>query len=172
MSDEIQWMVEQVTTNQSSDEKQPNNHKAQVATNNLNELNIAVIHSIDKAVSLLSENIGDESRYLLFEWQQAKSCLTVVVTDDTKSIDSPQKVVLEMTNWTSIADDVVGSAGSAGFAESDRLTESAHANQLAEVFTQTLREWIHNYLTTSAGFMKYSLIAIFHADSRKKTVLL
>lgn len=165
MSNEIQWAVEQVTTNQVANEQQSTIHRAQVVSKNINELNVAVIHGIDRAVSLLQENIGDDSRYLLFEWQQAKSCLNAVVTDDAKSADSPHKVVLEMPYWSSIADGILDSDGPIE-------TDGKQAEQLAEVFAQTLREWIHNYLTTSTGFMNYSLIAIFHADSRKKTVLL
>jgi hypothetical protein len=123
------------------------------------ELKIAVIETIDKANSLLLENIGDESRYLLFEWDINHSELTVVVTDDTKRTDSKHIVKCTMSTLAKNMD--VLEAASKDNWESK-----------TQEFAETVRDWIHNYLTTCGAFMQFSLIAIFHCDSRDKTRLL
>lgn len=105
---------------------------------------LAIKKTVDKAISILGDNIIDNSRYFLCEWQPQTASLTIVVTDDTKKHDAKYKVKCTLTcvdkNTDELSDDV--------------------------------RHWIHNYLTTHAGFMQFSLIAIFHSSSRNSTVLL
>ena len=45
-----------------------------------------------KAISLLNDNIQDESLYLLFEWNPQASSLNVVVTDASKQQNAPISV--------------------------------------------------------------------------------
>ncbi len=131
--------------------------KRQISTNNQCEIisatvensqreliHLAIKNTVDKAVSLLADNIKDNSRYFLCEWEPLINCLTIVVTDDSKTIDGNTAV---------------------------KLTLSASPKNNEEL-TDDVRHWIHNYLTTHAGFMQFSLIAIFHSSSRNKTILL
>jgi hypothetical protein len=156
MNSLFEWVVDH---NESPSNANLKGHSAQCVVHRAHsqgftesELNSAVIHCIDKAVSLLSENISDESRYFLFEWDASHSCLSVVVTDDTKKKDESQVVTMQLNDWSKMNSD--------------------DPSFVREHFSEILREWIHNYLTTCGGFMKYSLIAIFHSDTRNKTVLL
>ena len=43
---------------------------------------------VEKSISLLQDNINNESLYLLFEWCASSSVLSIVVTDSSKEIDS------------------------------------------------------------------------------------
>lgn len=120
------------------------------ATLNSNEKSMihhAVKQTIDKAVSILTTNINDASRYFLCEWDNANASLTVVVTDDSKTDDAKGSVKCQ-------------------FVSSNQLDK--HSAEFAD----DIRHWIHNYLTTHKGFMQYSLIAVFHNSSRKNTILL
>ena len=60
------------------------------------KIKLAIINCIDKAVKLLPKNIGDDSRYFLFEWNVVNSTLTIVVTDDSKENDSRHVVKCTM----------------------------------------------------------------------------
>ena len=122
-------------------------------------LKLAVIDCINKAVELLPKNINDNSRYFLFEWDIVYSTLTVVTTDDSKESDSRHIVKCIM----STLDERMNNLASTSEEKWEVKTEE---------FSQLVRGWIHNYLTTCNGFMKYSLIAIFHNESRKNTKLL
>jgi len=55
-------------------------------------IRLALGECVEKSISLLSANIEDESLYLLFEWCTSSSVLSIVVTDSSKKIDSPQVV--------------------------------------------------------------------------------
>ena len=123
------------------------------------ELKSAIIDCIDKAVELLPQNIGDDSRYFLFEWDLVYSTLTVVVTDDSKENDSRHVVKCIM----STLDEKMSELAST----SERTWEAK-----TKEFSELVKGWIHNYLTTCSGFMKYSLIAIFHNESRENAKLL
>ena len=134
-------------------------HSASIEEASEAGLKVAVIDSIDKATSLLSDNIGDDSRYLLFEWDVNNSALTVVVTDDDKKHDSKHIVKCTMSSH----------------AKNMKTLETASKDDWelkAQEVADYVRESIHNYLTTCRAFMQFSLIAIFHSDSRNKTRLL
>lgn len=45
-----------------------------------------------KAISLLTNNIDDDSLYLLFEWNPLTSAINIVVTDSQKVKDAEQQV--------------------------------------------------------------------------------
>jgi hypothetical protein len=108
--------------------------------------NPIISQCIDKATSLLADNLTDESRYLMFEWQKENHELTLLVTDDAKAKDSIHIVKCQITG----------------------LTNQIRRSELS----QQLKETIHNYLTTCSGFMQYSLIAVFHDSSRDSTTLI
>jgi len=134
-------------------------HLANIEELSKAKLKLGVIDCIDKATSLLSKNIGDDSRYLMFEWNVADSVLVVVVTDDAKENDSEHVVKCSMTSH---ADEMK---------KVEAISVSEWENKTQE-FSETVRDWIHNYLTTCAAFMQFSLIAVFHNESRKQTRLL
>ena len=106
------------------------------------EMQQAIDSCIEKACGLLEHNIRDESRYLLFGWEPGTSTLSIVVTDDEKACDSPHTV---------------------------RCHFIANAEQLDP---EDIQYWIKDYLTTCAPFLRYSLIAAFHRESRASCVLL
>ena len=82
-----------------------------------------------------------------------------MVTDDSKEKDSRHVVKCIMSTLD------------------DKMNELASSSEdtweaKTEEFSELVKGWIHNYLTTCSGFMKYSLIAIFHNESRENTKLL
>jgi hypothetical protein len=157
----LNWVEDKSTLDTSADAQGVEQvvHSASIEEASEAGLKVAVIDSIDKANSLLSDNIGDDSRYLLCEWDVNNSTLTVVVTDDDKKNDSRQVVKCTMSSH----------------AKNMKALEISSKDEW-EVKTQEVadfvRESIHNYLTTCREFMLFSLIAIFHCESRDKTRLL
>ncbi|MFC1749891.1 hypothetical protein ACFL2V_13915 [Pseudomonadota bacterium] len=127
---------------------------------NSNELIFeALTQATDKALSLLSSNVKDSSRYFMFEWDVVYSILTIVVTDELKEKDSQAVVKLSMLGM----DDVLMKLQ----AESEEAWESK-----AEEYSSMVRHHVRDYLTTSNEFLQYSLIAIFHDGTREDAVLL
>ena len=112
--------------------------------------------STEKAISLLKENIQDDSLYLLFEWDQLTCTLCVIVTDATKTHDCPTIVKNHFPTLES------------NFAALTSNEKDFRCNEL----TDSIQFWLHDYLTTCNAFLHYSLVAIFHSDSRNNTVLL
>lgn len=104
----------------------------------------------DKAIGLLNTNIQDDSLYLLFEWNETLATLNIVVTDATKQNDAPQTVSCEFPNVAQLQVD----------------PDQRVAN------TDSIKFWLHDYLTTCTAFFSYSLVAIFHSSTRKNTELL
>lgn len=104
----------------------------------------------DKAIGLLNANIQDDSLYLLFEWNETLATLNIVVTDATKQNDAPQTVSCEFPNVALLQVD----------------PDQRVAN------TDSIKFWLHDYLTTCTAFFSYSLVAIFHSSTRKNTELL
>jgi len=117
----------------------------------------AVQESIEKAVSFLPDNVADESRYFLFEWDITHSALTIVVTDDTKINDAKFVVKCCM----SALDQEINSI------ESD----SAKKEKVLE-HSDFIKYKIKDYLTTCSSFMQFSLVAVFHNKTREKVELL
>jgi hypothetical protein len=102
------------------------------------------------AIKLLADNIQDDSLYLLFEWNNSLSQLQIVVTDSTKTKDAPQQI-------------------SATFHLNSTSTISSNpTNSIAD----QVKFWLHDYLSSCTEFLRYSLVAIFHASDRNNTELL
>ncbi len=120
------------------------------------ELKLDLEACAGKAISLLKENIQDESLYLMFEWSPSNSILTVVLTDATKQQDACQSVV---------------GIFSALNLKLNQLTQLAYVEQ-TQTHTELIRFWLYDYLTTCTEFFKYSLVAIFHSGSRNESELL
>jgi hypothetical protein len=108
--------------------------------------------SADKAIQLLKQNIQDDSLYLLFEWSVSEAKLNIVVTDANKTQDAPESVCCV---FSSLAIELA------------RENEDQRLN-----YVESVKFWLHDYLTTCTAFFSYSLVAIFHSSSRNNTELL
>lgn len=104
----------------------------------------------DKAIGLLKTNIQDDSLYVLFEWNEELAQLKIVVTDAAKKNDTQESVCCTFPN---LALGLVN--------QEQRVT-----------YTDTIKFWLHDYLTTCTAFFSYSLVAIFHSSTRDNTELL
>ena len=116
----------------------------------------AVDDTIEKAVKLLTENIKDDSRYFLFEWDVAELELSIVITDDEKKNDSEQVVRCAFVQM---------------LAELKVLTVDEVEPTIQE-FNESVKFWIKDYLSSCGPFMRYSLIAIFQDENRDTAELL
>lgn len=117
---------------------------------NENTLRKTIEACADKAIGLLKTNIQDDSLYLLFEWNEALATLNIVVTNATKQNDAQQSVCCTFPN---LALNLINQ-------------EQRAAN------TDSIKFWLHDYLTTCTAFFSYSLVAIFHNSTRNNTELL
>jgi hypothetical protein len=99
---------------------------------------------IEKAITLLPNNINDDSLYFLVEWCSNSSTLSVVVTDDSKQNESPEVTSCSFST----------------------------TNESSEQFIDNVKYWVKDYLTTSAGFIQFSLVAVFGLGNRDKMELL
>lgn len=107
---------------------------------------VALGECIEKSIALLKKNITDDSMFLLFEWNTSRSALTVVLTDDTKTTDSPYVVACI-------------------FSSIDKQIQ-------ADDYAEQVRYWLRDYFTTCSSFMRFSLVAAFHSCSRDDACLL
>jgi len=122
-----------------------------------NEPNEAAIRevvdgSIERAIDCLHENIQDDSLYFLVEWNDAESSLTIIVTDDSKQKESPHKIVSDFSN-------VMGQVMNGAIKDSN-------------VDIDKIQYWVRDFLTTSTGFIRFSLVAIFSRGDRNNTLLM
>lgn len=108
--------------------------------------------SADKAIQLLKKNIQDDSLYLLFEWDANHAKLNIIVTDASKTQDAPESVCCI---FSSLATELARES------EEQRFE-----------YTESVKFWLHDYLTTCTAFFSYSLVAIFHSSTRNNTELL
>ncbi len=132
------------------------NHSCDFVSLSNEQLKLAMQACAGKAVSILKENIQDESLYLMFEWSPEDSILTIVLTDAAKQQDACQKVTgvfLELNRSL------------------NQLTPAARAEQ-TQTTTELIQFWLYDYLTTCSEFFKYSLVAIFHSSTRNNSQLL
>ncbi len=109
-----------------------------------------------KAISLLDENIQDESLYLLFEWNAIHADLSIAVTDASKQQDSSINV-------------------STRFAQLQHELQSLPENEQQEKITATnelVKFLLSDYLASCSAFFRYSLVAIFHSSTRDNSQLL
>lgn len=117
----------------------------------------AVHACIDKMSTLLDKNVHDDSMFLLFEWDVAYSTLTIVVTDSAKQKDSSDVVKCSFTAIDSKM----------------RTVEPGDARELkVNDLAENIQFWIKDYLPTCTTFLRYSLVAAFHRESRDKCSLL
>jgi hypothetical protein len=117
----------------------------------------AIQACIEKSVSFLSENIVDDSRYFLLEWDIALSALTIVVTDDTKTNDSKYSVKCHMS---ALGDEI-----------SKTVPETKKHDKEQEL-SDFIKYFVKDYLTTCSAFMQFSLVAVFHNKTRERVELL
>ncbi len=114
---------------------------------------------MNKAVDLLPENVSDDSRYFLCEWDAVASTLNIVVTDDHKQKDALNIVKLRLSGLVEPLESI----------KNEAVTEWAtQANECSD----NIKYFIRDYLTTSREFHQFSLIAVFHNDSRARVDLL
>jgi hypothetical protein len=125
-----------------------NLHQADCHGAGSEQIKDAVESSIEKAIALLPNNIQDDSLYFLVEWHKDNTTnmtrITIVVTDDSKTKESSEVTTCAF----SISDE-----------EQDQYAEK-------------VRYWIRDYLTTSGGFIQFSLVAVLSLGDRGKTELL
>lgn len=117
------------------------------------ELEPLIIACVDKAVSVMPENINDDSLYLIFEFDD-RSVLRIVMTDDTKQQESAYGIACDMSSVTPY------------------LAESDYWKFKDERFADIVKHCIRDYLTTCGAFMRYSLVAVFSEGDRARTELL
>ncbi|GAA5445079.1 hypothetical protein Misp06_03272 [Microbulbifer sp. NBRC 101763] len=99
--------------------------------------------TLGMAVSKLNESINDSSLYFLIRWESASSTLTISITDDSRKKDSDIVVRCHFL-----------------------------ALEPSEAFTENLRFWCKEYLSTDQGFSQFSLVALFADKSRDSAVIL
>ncbi|MFT6222083.1 MAG: hypothetical protein ACJA0C_001491 [Candidatus Endobugula sp.] len=112
--------------------------------------------SIERAIDCLHENIQDDSLYFLVEWNDAESSLTIIVTDDSKQKESPHKIV---SDFSRVMGQEIGSVMS-------------HTTKDSNVDIDKIQYWVRDFLTTSTGFIRFSLVAIFSRGDRNNTLLM
>ena len=89
MTNQLAWKTSDIErTSPQYDKTKQTLHSSTCRIEKAEQLVPIVNQCIEKAAYLLAENLTDESRYLMFEWQQDKKELTIVVTDDSKLNDS------------------------------------------------------------------------------------
>ena len=104
----------------------------------------AIEATVEKAVSHIGDNVKDESRYIIFEWNADAASLSIAITDDTKTQDAHHIVVCVFSDFKIDA-------------------------QESAVYVRVL---IMDYLPVCSGLMKSSLVAVYHSEGRNRTSLL
>mgnify|MGYP000716495999 CR=1 FL=1 len=94
---------------------------------------------------MLGESIDDDAMYCLFEWDEVQSVLSILVTDHSKKNDGKNIIKIQFN----------------GLGQAD-----------IEDKTETLKFWLRDHLTTSADFMRYSLVAGFTRNGRETVELM
>jgi hypothetical protein len=117
------------------------------------DLEPLIIACVDKAVSVMAENINDDSLYLIFEFDDC-GVLRIVMTDDSKQQESAYSIACDMSSVTPY------------------LAESDYWKFKGERFADIVKHCISDYLTTCGAFMRYSLVAVFSEGDRARTELL
>jgi hypothetical protein len=125
-------------------EKTQYSHRAHCNSNDQSVIKKAVDQTVEKAIGYLDDNIRDDSLYFLVEWKSDDSSLTIFVSDDTKHKESLHLV---------------------------RCTFDC-ASEEKGIDGDSIQYWTRDLLTTSADFIRFSLVAIFSKGDRQRTVLL
>ncbi|WP_250658071.1 hypothetical protein [Alkalimarinus coralli] len=109
------------------------------------DIKASMLASADYALSMLEESIHDDALYCLFEWSDEQSLLSISVTDHSKTNDGKHTVKVHFKG----------------------IKQAAIEEQ-----TETIKFWLRDHLTTSADFMKFSLVAGFSRDGRQTVELM
>lgn len=108
-------------------------------------IKLSALEAADYGLSMLGDSIDDDALYCLFEWEEPKSKLTIVVTDHSKTNDGKNIVNIQFNGMTQA-----------------KIEEPA----------ETIKFWLRDHLTTSADFMKFSLVAGFTRNARSTVELM
>jgi hypothetical protein len=122
-------------------------HSSVSASGKEDDLKQAVLGAADYAFNLLEQNIEDDSMFCLFDWDFDKQRLLIAVTDPTKKKLAKHTVELRLT----------------GYAEHIADKEDQQ---------EQIQLWVHNYITTAANFLQYSLVAAIIADGDTSSSIL
>lgn len=114
-------------------------HSSVSASSKEDDLKHAVLEAADYAFNLLEQNIEDDSMFCLFDWNFDLQRLLIAVTDPTKKKLAKHTVELRLT---------------------------AYSEHIAakEDQQEQIQLWLHNYITTAANFLQFSLVAAIIAD--------
>ena len=104
-----------------------------------------LLKAADFALSMLGDSIDDDAMYCLFEWDEEQSILSILVTDHSKTNDGQNVVTIQF----------------------DGIAQASIDEQV-----ETIKFWLRDHLTTSADFMKFSLVAGFTRDARNTIELM
>ncbi|WP_444889797.1 hypothetical protein [Microbulbifer sp. DLAB2-AA] len=115
--------------------------------------------SLELAISKLSKNVNDSSRYFFIQWEPISSQLTLTVTDDQRKNDAQAVVRCHFT------------ALEKQFQESQFKTDDDKQSAIA-AFSEDLHFWCKEFLSTDQGFSQFSLVALFTSGSRDSAVIL
>ncbi len=108
--------------------------------------------ALEKAMALLNANVKNESRYFLVEWDRANAVLRLAVTNDRKAQDAADVVTCR-------------------FAALQQRLQTADESAI-EACSDKVNFFAKDYLSTCAGFMDYSLVAMYTDSSRNETRML
>lgn len=122
-------------------------------------ISVNIEECIDKSVALLGENITESSLYYLCEWNTMCSTLTIVVTDETKRMDSKNIVKCCFNTLNKTCHQL-------------NAESAVERESIVNDYADRVCEYIRDYLTTCSGFMNYSLVAVFHSSDRDSVELL
>jgi len=123
------------------------------------DLSAAIDECIEKSVAQMPENINDDSMFMLFEWSGVESLLTVVVTDHDKKHDSKVAITCQFSALQAKLEGLKAKEDGSWQKELDRYSDE-------------IEFWIRDCLSSCTGFMRFSLIAAFHKETRSKSILL
>jgi len=114
-------------------------HSSVSTSGNEAELKQAVLGAADYAFNLLDQNIEDDSMFCLFDWDFDKQRLLIAVTDPTKKKLAKHTVELTLMGYA------------------DHIADKEDQQEQIQL-------WLHNYITTAANFLQFSLVAAIIAD--------
>jgi len=114
-------------------------HSSVSTSGNEAELKQAVLGAADYAFNLLDQNIEDDSMFCLFDWDFDKKKLLIAVTDPSKKKLAKHTVELTLTGYA------------------DHIADKEDQQEQIQL-------WLHNYITTAANFLQFSLVAAIIAD--------
>lgn len=114
-------------------------HSSVSTSGNEAELKQAVLGAADYAFNLLDENIEDDSMFCLFDWNFDKQRLLIAVTDPSKKQFAKHTVELILSGYA------------------DHIADKEDQQEQIQL-------WVHNYITTAANFLQFSLVAAIIAD--------